>query len=183
MRAKGQLQGVAQRGVSNINYRVNNLNTFLGKEGWSIFNVAPDKDGNVSFELPESNNYGSMMLVIKDNKLVGGVMYGDTADGPWYFQLLKDGRDIHDIRDQLIFGQSLVGDVGHAGNSKAASMADSVEPGLKPYQPNHSNPAPSIVNGRLCGRIGVVVMTIWSDGAAMTSGEHRALPVEDGQDE
>jgi len=66
-------------------------------------------------------------LVIKDNKLVGGVMYGDTADGPWYFQLLKDGRDIHDIRDSLIFGQSLVGDVGHAGNSKAAQMADSGE--------------------------------------------------------
>ena len=66
-------------------------------------------------------------LVIKENKLVGGVMYGDTADGPWYFQLLKDGRDIHDIRDALIFGQSLVGDVGHAGNSKAAEMADSAE--------------------------------------------------------
>lgn len=66
-------------------------------------------------------------LVIKDSKLVGGVMYGDTADGPWYFQLLKDGRDIHDIRDALIFGQALVGDVGHAGNSKAAEMADSAE--------------------------------------------------------
>src|SRR5688500_2492596 len=30
------------------------------------------------------------------------------------------------------------------------------EPALKPYQPNHSSPAPSITNGRLCGRIGVV---------------------------
>src|SRR5262245_2212296 len=29
------------------------------------------------------------------------------------------------------------------------------EPALKPYQPNHSRPAPSITNGRLCGRIGV----------------------------
>ena len=66
-------------------------------------------------------------LVVKDNKLIGGVLYGDTADGPWYFQLIKDGRDIHDIRDQLIFGQSLVGDVGHAGNSKAAEMPDSAE--------------------------------------------------------
>ncbi len=46
-------------------------------------------------------------LVIKDNKLVGGVIYGDTADGAWYMQLLKDGRDIRDIRDALLFGQSL----------------------------------------------------------------------------
>ena len=29
------------------------------------------------------------------------------------------------------------------------------EPALNPYQPNHSRPAPSITNGRLCGRIGV----------------------------
>jgi hypothetical protein len=28
------------------------------------------------------------------------------------------------------------------------------EPALNPNQPNHSRPAPSIVNGRLCGRIG-----------------------------
>lgn len=66
-------------------------------------------------------------LVIKDNKLVGGVLYGDTADGPWYFQLLRDGQDIHEIRDHLLFGQSHVGDVGHQGHSKAASMADTAE--------------------------------------------------------
>ena len=33
--------------------------------------------------------------------------------------------------------------------------SDSAEPALKPYQPNHSRPAPNITNGRLCGRIGV----------------------------
>ncbi|ACV36058.1 nitrite reductase large subunit NirB [Accumulibacter sp.] len=66
-------------------------------------------------------------LVIKDNRLVGGVLYGDTADGPWYFQLLRDGQDIHEIRDHLLFGQSHVGDVGHQGHSKAAAMADSAE--------------------------------------------------------
>ncbi|WP_300454652.1 nitrite reductase large subunit NirB [Accumulibacter sp.] len=66
-------------------------------------------------------------LVIKDNRLVGGVLYGDTADGPWYFQLLRDAQDIHEIRDHLLFGQSHVGDVGHQGHSKAASMADGAE--------------------------------------------------------
>src|SRR5712672_2871351 len=29
------------------------------------------------------------------------------------------------------------------------------DPALKPYQPNHSNPAPSITKGKLCGRIGL----------------------------
>ena len=30
-------------------------------------------------------------LVLHDNKIVGAVLYGDTVDGPWYFQHLRDG--------------------------------------------------------------------------------------------
>ena len=35
----------------------------------------------------------------------------------------------------------------------AAWLAPRAEPALKPYQPNHSRPAPSITRVRLCGRI------------------------------
>ena len=70
-------------------------------------------------------------LVLKDDKLIGAVMYGDTSDGGWYFQLLKDQQAIGDMRDSLMFGEmahaSRVGDVGHAGNNKAAMMADTAE--------------------------------------------------------
>ena len=45
-------------------------------------------------------------LVIKDDKLVGAVLYGDTADGAWYFQLLREGSDIAELRDHLMFGQA-----------------------------------------------------------------------------
>ncbi len=31
-------------------------------------------------------------LVIKDDKLVGACLYGDTVDGSWYFKLLREGR-------------------------------------------------------------------------------------------
>ncbi|HWU34140.1 MAG TPA: FAD-dependent oxidoreductase, partial [Methylovorus sp.] len=31
-------------------------------------------------------------LVIKDDKIIGSVLYGDTTDGSWYFQLLRDGK-------------------------------------------------------------------------------------------
>ncbi|MDO9104070.1 MAG: FAD-dependent oxidoreductase [Methylovulum sp.] len=47
-------------------------------------------------------------LVIKANKLVGAVLYGDTADGSWYQQLLEQGRDIAGIREGLIFGKAYV---------------------------------------------------------------------------
>ncbi len=34
----------------------------------------------------------------------------------------------------------------------ATPLALVADPALNPYQPNHSSPAPSITNGRLCGR-------------------------------
>jgi nitrite reductase (NADH) large subunit len=66
-------------------------------------------------------------LVLKENRIVGGVLYGDTADGSWYLQLLKDRQDVHEIRDHLMFGSSHLGDAGHEGESRAAGLPDSAE--------------------------------------------------------
>ncbi|SEW27173.1 assimilatory nitrite reductase (NAD(P)H) large subunit precursor [Aliiroseovarius sediminilitoris] len=48
-------------------------------------------------------------LVIEDDRLVGAVMYGDTVDGNWFFQLIKDGTEIEDMRETLIFGPAFQG--------------------------------------------------------------------------
>jgi len=66
-------------------------------------------------------------LVLKNNKIHGAVMYGDTVDGAWYFQLLRDQTDVSDIRDQLMFGQAHLGDSGHGGHNAAAAMSDDME--------------------------------------------------------
>ncbi|MEO5740475.1 MAG: nitrite reductase large subunit NirB, partial [Vicinamibacterales bacterium] len=66
-------------------------------------------------------------LVLKDEKLVGAVLYGDTVDGAYYFKLLRDGRSVSDVRDRLMFGEANLGDTGHLGQSRAASMADDME--------------------------------------------------------
>ncbi len=44
-------------------------------------------------------------LVIKNNMLIGIVLYGETTDGLWYFSLLTEGQDISEIRENIIFGQ------------------------------------------------------------------------------
>ncbi|MDE3011582.1 MAG: nitrite reductase large subunit NirB [Pseudomonadota bacterium] len=66
-------------------------------------------------------------VVLKDNHLVGAVMIGDTADGAWYFKLLKDRQDVSAQRDHLLFGQHGLGDVGHKGQTVAANMPDDAE--------------------------------------------------------
>ncbi len=66
-------------------------------------------------------------VVLKDDQIVGAVMYGDTKDGAWYFQMLKGGQDVSDIRDHLLFGNSHLGDTGHKGANLAATMSDEAE--------------------------------------------------------
>ena len=60
--------------------------------------------------------------MVKDDKVVGAVLYGDTADGGWYFDLLKRGENVADIRDLLIFGQAFASG-GGALDPKAAVAA------------------------------------------------------------
>ncbi len=67
-------------------------------------------------------------LVVQDNRIKGAVMYGDTLDGSWYFDLMRDETDISDMRENILFGQAHLGDSGHGGEeSRVAAMADDTE--------------------------------------------------------
>jgi len=66
-------------------------------------------------------------IVLRDNRVVGAVLYGDTADGSWYYQLLRDKQNVAEIRDHLMFGQNHLGNTGHQGQSRAVAMADAME--------------------------------------------------------
>jgi nitrite reductase (NADH) large subunit len=46
-------------------------------------------------------------LVLDNDRLVGAVLFGDAADGPWYLSLIKSGESIADKRESLIFGRAL----------------------------------------------------------------------------
>ncbi len=103
--------------------------TKLKVTGIDLFSAGEFMGGEGTEEIVMSDPFGGVYkkLVIKDDKLVGACLYGDTVDGSWYFKLLREGRTISDIRDKLMFGESNIGDVGHQGHNKAAAMKDSDE--------------------------------------------------------
>ena len=103
--------------------------TKLKVTGIDLFSAGDFMGGEGTDEIVLNDPGGGVYkkLVMKNDRLVGAVLYGDTAEGAWYFQLIKGERDVHAIRDQLVFGQSLVGDAGHQGESRAASMPDTAE--------------------------------------------------------
>ena len=46
-------------------------------------------------------------LVIADGRLIGAVLFGDIADGPWYLELIRSRSSIERLRDDLVFGRTL----------------------------------------------------------------------------
>jgi nitrite reductase (NADH) large subunit len=110
-------------------YSGSTTSTKLKVTGIDLFSAGQFQGGDGYEQIVLNDPFGGVYkkLVIKDDKLVGACLYGDTVDGSWYFKLMREGRKIADIRDKLMFGESNIGDTGHEGNTRAAAMADSDE--------------------------------------------------------
>lgn len=66
-------------------------------------------------------------IVVSDDRIIGAVLYGDTQDGNWYFQLLKDAEDISESRETLIFGPAFAGGATADPSAAVAALADTSE--------------------------------------------------------
>lgn len=66
-------------------------------------------------------------LVIKENRIIGTVLYGETADGAWFNDLKKKQTDISEMRDTLIFGQAYQGGSPLDPMAAVAALPDDAE--------------------------------------------------------
>ncbi|MFP5349653.1 MAG: nitrite reductase large subunit NirB [Gammaproteobacteria bacterium] len=110
-------------------YNGSQVSTRLKVTGVDVFS-AGDFNGDATTEeivLSDPGRGVYKKLVLKENRVHGAVMIGDTVDGAWYFQLLRDGQDVGDIRDKLLHGRAHLGDAGRSGRDATASMTDDME--------------------------------------------------------
>ncbi len=84
-----------------------------------------EKTEDIVFKDAASGTYKK--IVLQGNQIKGAVLYGDTVDGSWYFQLMKDATDVSAFRDTLLFGQHHLGDSGHNPETRVASLPDTAE--------------------------------------------------------
>ena len=110
-------------------YQGSVTSTKLKVTGIDLFSAGDFTGGAETEEIVLHDAVGGVYkkLVIRNDRIIGSVMYGDTVDGAWFFQLMRDGQSIADIRDHLMFGQAHLGNAGHQGQSKAAAMPDTME--------------------------------------------------------
>jgi len=84
-------------------------------------------DGCEDIVLRDASRGVYKRLIVRDEKLVGAVLYGDTGDGNWYFQLLRDGTGIAEMRDNLIFGQAFAEDADRDPSKAVAELPAAAE--------------------------------------------------------
>ncbi len=86
--------------VLATNLKVSGVNVFSAGD----FLCAPSAEQIVLSD-PGLGTYKK--LVIANGRLVGAVLFGYTADGPWYLDLIRSGASIEAFRDDIVFGRAL----------------------------------------------------------------------------
>jgi nitrite reductase (NADH) large subunit len=111
-------------------YRGSVTSTKLKVSGIDVFSAGDFSggDGAEDIVMRDAARGVYKRVVVKDDRIVGAVLYGDTADGNWYFDLLKKQESIAAVRDVLIFGQAFAQGGGQADPKAAvAALSDDAE--------------------------------------------------------
>jgi nitrite reductase (NADH) large subunit len=67
--------------------------------------AADSNDDEITFHDPENGVYKK--LVLRNDRIVGTVLYGDIADGAWYVELMQRQEQVGGMRDWLLFGRDI----------------------------------------------------------------------------
>ncbi|HET7313449.1 NAD(P)/FAD-dependent oxidoreductase [Salinisphaera sp.] len=76
-----------------------------GVDVWSAGDFVGD-DGSQALVFSDFRRGVYKRIVLEDNRVTGAVLYGDVADGGWYFELMQDATDVGALRDTLLFGRA-----------------------------------------------------------------------------
>lgn len=88
-------------------YRGSLLSTQLKVSGINLFSAGDfhGTTGSESLIFNDAKRGIYKRLVIENDQIRGVVLYGDTRDGPWYFELMNQARNIAPMRNKLLFGE------------------------------------------------------------------------------
>ncbi|TGT90971.1 MULTISPECIES: nitrite reductase large subunit NirB [unclassified Mesorhizobium] len=103
--------------------------TKLKVTGIDLFSLGDFADGDDRQEivLRDASAGVYKRLVLKDDRIIGTVLYGETSDGAWFNDLKKKQTDISQMRDTLIFGQSYQGGAPLDPMAAVAALPDDAE--------------------------------------------------------
>ncbi len=104
-------------------------NTKLKVTGINLFSAGDFAEGDDREEIVLRDATAGVYkrLILKENRIIGAVLYGETADGSWFFDLMKKSTDISAMRETLIFGQAYQGGSPLDPMAAVAALPDDAE--------------------------------------------------------
>ncbi|MBJ7551730.1 NAD(P)/FAD-dependent oxidoreductase [Marinomonas ostreistagni] len=75
-----------------------------GVDLYSVGQIDAEPEQEITFLDRGLNHYRK--LVVKDDLLVGAILYGNVADGSWYSQLIQNQTNISEMLEFLAFGEA-----------------------------------------------------------------------------
>jgi nitrite reductase (NADH) large subunit len=71
-------------------------------------------------------------VIVRDNRVVGSVLYGGVGDGSWYVELMRERTDVSLFRDHIVFGRAFAEQAAAAAPIDiTAADADAAVTGLQ----------------------------------------------------
>ncbi|MBN9234625.1 MULTISPECIES: nitrite reductase large subunit NirB [Phyllobacteriaceae] len=103
--------------------------TKLKVTGIDLYSIGDFADGEDREEiiLRDASAGVYKRVILQDNRIIGTVLFGETADGAWFNDLKKKEVDISEMRDTLIFGQAFQGGASTDPLAAVAALADDAE--------------------------------------------------------
>ena len=83
-----------------------------GVDVFSAGALAAADDADEEITLHDARRGVYKKVILRDDRVVGSVLYGHVADGPWYVQLMREKADVSAFRDQLVFGRAFAEQAG-----------------------------------------------------------------------
>jgi nitrite reductase (NADH) large subunit len=116
-------------GDASATFVHNDTPTKLKVTGIDLFSLGDFADGEDRQEIVLRDATAGVYkrLILQDNRIIGTVLYGETADGAWFNDLKKKQVDISDMRETLIFGQAYQGGSPLDPMAAVAALPDDAE--------------------------------------------------------
>jgi nitrite reductase (NADH) large subunit len=107
----------------------NDTPTKLKVTGIDVYSLGDFADGEDREEIVLRDAAAGVYkrVVLKDNRIIGTVLFGEVADGAWFNDLKRKSANISEMRETLIFGQAYQGGAALDPKAAVAALPDDAE--------------------------------------------------------
>ncbi|MBV8107737.1 MAG: NAD(P)/FAD-dependent oxidoreductase [Hyphomicrobiales bacterium] len=124
-----RVAGAKLAGEETTGFAHSDTPTKLKVTGIDLYSIGDFADGEDREEIVLRDAAAGVYkrIILRDDKIIGTVLFGETSDGAWFNDLKKKAVNISDMRETLIFGRAYQGGAPLDPMAAVAALPDDAE--------------------------------------------------------